>query len=81
MFMSVMDVDMPAVGQHLALMVQTVQMPVEVPQVQFWDKDVDMLAVVPDRSLVSACRKQWRSRCCSSSSRLWTRPLMCNVSC
>ena len=79
----VWDVDMPAVGQSLALMVQTVQMPVEVPQVQvlgegcaharycasstvqkpvefsqvlFWDKDVDMLAVVPVRFLVSACR-------------------------
>ena len=52
----VWDVDMPAVGQSLALMVQTVQMPVEVPQVLFWDKDVDMLAVVPDRFLVSTCR-------------------------
>ena len=33
---------MPAVGQRLALMVQTVQMPVEVPQVQYLDKDVLM---------------------------------------
>ena len=34
----------------------TVQKPVEFPQVLFWDKDVDMLAVVPDRFLVSTCR-------------------------
>ena len=39
---SVMDVDMPAAGQLLALMVQTVQMHVEVPQVQYLDKDVLM---------------------------------------
>ena len=33
---------MPAVGPRLALVVQTVQMPVEVPQVQYLDKDVLM---------------------------------------
>ena len=42
---SVMDVDMPAAGQRLALMVQTVQSPVEFPQVQFLVWDVDMPAV------------------------------------
>ena len=47
---------LPGVGQRLALMVQTVQSPVEFPQVLFWDKDVDMLAVVPNRFLVSTCR-------------------------
>ena len=38
---------LPGVGQRLALLVQTVQMPVEFPQVQYSDKDVLMPVFVP----------------------------------
>ena len=51
------DVDMPAVVPRLALVVQTVQMPVEVPQVQYLDKDVLMPVIA--RPL--QCRNLWSS--------------------
>ena len=75
MQVSVKDVDMPAVGQRLALMVETVQMPVEVPQVQYLDKDVHMPVIA--RPL--QCRTPWNSHRCCSGTRKWTCSLLCQT--
>ena len=69
----VWDVDMPAVGQSLALTVQTVQMLVEVPQVLYLDKDVLMPVIA--RSL--QYRNPWSSHRCCSGTRMWTCSLLC----
>ena len=71
----VWDVDMPAVGQSLALMVQTVQMPVEVPQVQYLDKDVLMPVIARPLQY----RNPWSSHRCCSGTRMLTCSLLCQT--
>ena len=66
---------LPGVGQRLALIVQTVLKPVEVPQVQYLDKDVLMHVIA--RPL--QCRNLWCSHRCSSGTRMLTCSLLCQT--
>ena len=65
----------PAVGQRLALMVQTVQMPEEVPQVQYLDKDV----LMPVIARLLQYRNLWNFHRCFSGTRMLTCSLLCQT--
>ena len=61
--------------QRLALMVQTVQMPVEVPQVQYLDKDV----LIPVIARPLQYRNPWSSHRCCFGTRMLTCSLLCQT--
>ena len=61
---------MPAVVPH-SCSGPASQKAVEVPLLQFFDKDSDMPVVVQQQALVSTCRQLWSYRSCSSACSPW----------